>query len=237
MTGDTFTCKIKKNASERLNSRVLVMTQRWLDDLKMDIHQQLICSATPSKSNHSQHMVPSFSVSFFFPSTRSWQGQRAPLISVFPPMRNGPGVSFCIPKSIVNSSSSEGNITEGRAFARRRPLTPAVGGFCVLGGCALDSDHMCVRRRSAELRRAFATAARRRWNERFTIHEKLPRRFDAFSRQSVRVGGRTYMDLYLQEIQAVADSGAALDYCLHTWKHKSLPDPPPLNKCQRWNAL
>lgn len=32
------------------------------------------------------------------------------------------------------------------------------------------------------------------------------------------MGGRTYVDFVLQEIQAVADSGAALDYCLHMWK-------------------
>lgn len=42
--------------------------------------------------------------------------------------------------------------------------------------------------------------------------------------------GRTHLrGFVLQEIQAVADSGAALDYCLHMWKHNSLPGRPPLH--------
>lgn len=34
----------------------------------------------------------------------------------------------------------------------------------------------------------------------------------------VCVGGRTYTDLFCRRTQAVAESGAAPDYCLHMWK-------------------
>lgn len=47
----------------------------------------------------------------------------------------------------------------------------------------------------------------RHLNERFTTREKLPRRFDVFSRQSVRVGGRTYVDLFCRKFKLLLTAG------------------------------
>lgn len=160
------------------------MTQRWLDGLKMDVHQQLICSATLSKPNHSQHMAPSSLPSFSF-STECWQGKGATLISVLPPMRNGLSVSF-----VSSTPPAFRLIALGDVPLHAAALWPqrSVGFVCRQEAARCDSNCVCVCcAAQCKCVKGLQRAARWHRNERFAIHEKLPRRFDVFSRQSVCV--------------------------------------------------